>query len=237
MIGLLADHDRDPCRVGSRDLLARDGPSTTPRRPARLSAASPTSAGPPRTAGAVADGWSPLRSLLTASLPEVGSKASWPSMAEWMPGRGENGANPRFVVTLLKAREYEAQRLYEQLYCARGSPPRPADRVSFGDRIAALLLRDGKPHQGVPARPLRRPHAARCVGWLDTCQEHARQSKARRPSIRFPKGTRPAGRGGQLRLWLASMAYVLLTALRRIGLAHAPSSMPGPPAAPSASGC
>jgi hypothetical protein len=27
-------------------------------------------------------------------------------------------------------------------------------------------------------------------------------------------------RANQLRLWLASMAYVLLTALRRIGLAH-----------------
>jgi hypothetical protein len=48
--------DRDPSRVGSRGLLARDGLTTTPRRPASLSAASPTSAGPPRGAGAIADG-------------------------------------------------------------------------------------------------------------------------------------------------------------------------------------
>jgi hypothetical protein len=66
----------------------------------------------------------------------------------------------------------------------------------------------------------RGPHAARCVGWLHQHQDHAGQSMARRPSIRSPEETRPAGRGGQLRLWLASMAYVLRTALRRIGLAH-----------------
>ena len=40
--------------------------------------------------------------------------------AEWMPGRGEDGANPRFVVTSLPASRIEAQPLYEQLYCARG---------------------------------------------------------------------------------------------------------------------
>ena len=39
----------------------------------------------------------------------------------------------------------------------------------------------------------------------------------------------------QLRLWFASMAYVLLCALRRIGLAHTRS--PRPPAAPSGSSC
>jgi hypothetical protein len=140
-----------------------------------------------------------------------------------MPDRGANSANPRFVVTSLKADAWKTQPLYERLYCARGSPPRSADRVSFGERVAALLLRDGKPHQGVPARSLRRPqgpHAACCVGWLHQRQDNARQSMARRPSIRSLKGTRPAGRGGQLRLWLALMAYVLLTALRRIGLAH-----------------
>ena len=37
-----------------------------------------------------------------------------------MPGRGNKGANPRFVVTSLKADAWKAQPLYEQLYCARG---------------------------------------------------------------------------------------------------------------------
>src|SRR5690606_14221436 len=40
--------------------------------------------------------------------------------AEWMPGRGEGGANPRFVVTSLSAAAVDARTLYEELYCARG---------------------------------------------------------------------------------------------------------------------
>jgi hypothetical protein len=90
--------------------------------------------------------------------------------AEWMPGRGDNGANPRFVVTSLKAREYEAQPLYERLYCARGEMENRIKECQldlFADRTSTKSMR-----------------------------------------------------ANQLRLWLASMAYVLLTALRRIGLAH-----------------
>jgi hypothetical protein len=48
-------------------------------------------------------------------------------------------ANPRFVVTSLTRAEGEARYLYERVYCAR----------------------HGEPHQGVPARPLRRPHLDR----------------------------------------------------------------------------
>lgn len=43
-------------------------------------------------------------------------------------------------------------------------------------------------------------------------------------------------RANQLRLWLASMAYVLLCALRRIALSHTPAS-PRRPAVPSAWRC
>jgi len=32
----------------------------------------------------------------------------------------EKGANPRFVVTSLGREVWEARRLYEELYCARG---------------------------------------------------------------------------------------------------------------------
>ena len=90
--------------------------------------------------------------------------------AEWMPGHGDNGANPRFVVTSLKASEYEARVLYEQLYCARGEMENRIKECQldlFADRTSTKSMR-----------------------------------------------------ANQLRLWLASMAYVLLTALRRIGLAH-----------------
>ena len=50
--------------------------------------------------------------------------------AEHLP----KGPNPRFIVTSLTSEAVEAQELYEKIYCDRGDP-----------------------HQGMPARPLRRP--------------------------------------------------------------------------------
>ncbi len=90
--------------------------------------------------------------------------------AEWMPGRGEDGANPRFVVTSLRPEEIRARRLYERLYCARGEMENRIKECQldlFADRTSARSMR-----------------------------------------------------ANQLRLWFAGMAYVLLCALRRIGLAQ-----------------
>jgi Transposase DDE domain group 1 len=89
--------------------------------------------------------------------------------AEWMPGRGAKGANPRFVVTSLKAARTDARTLYEQMYCARGEMENRIKECQldlFADRTSAATMR-----------------------------------------------------ANQLRLWFASMAYVLVAALRRIGLA------------------
>jgi hypothetical protein len=89
--------------------------------------------------------------------------------AEWMPGRGAKGANPRFVVTSIKAVRADARMLYEQMYCARGEMENRIKECQldlFADRTSAATMR-----------------------------------------------------ANQLRLWFASMAYVLVTALRRIGLA------------------
>ena len=89
--------------------------------------------------------------------------------AEWMPGRGAKGANPRFVVTSLKSAHADARTLYEQMYCARGEMENRIKECQldlFADRTSAATMRSN-----------------------------------------------------QLRLWFASMAYVLVTALRRIGLA------------------
>ncbi len=86
--------------------------------------------------------------------------------AEWTMG----GANPRFVVTSLAAREYGARALYEELYCARGEMENRIKECQLdllADRTSAATMR-----------------------------------------------------ANQLRLWFASMAYVLICALRRIGLAH-----------------
>ena len=68
------------------------------------------------------------------------TRKSW-SRARRVVGKAEHlekGANPRFVVTSLPPELVKARWLYEQLYCAPG--------------------RDGEPDQGVPARPVRRPH-------------------------------------------------------------------------------
>ena len=90
--------------------------------------------------------------------------------AEWTAG----AANPRFVVTSLSGEEVAPQRLYEEIYCARGDMEnRIKDRIKecqldlFADRTSAATMR-----------------------------------------------------ANQLRLWFASMAYVLLCALRRIALQH-----------------
>jgi hypothetical protein len=86
--------------------------------------------------------------------------------AEWTSG----GANPRFVVTSLSDKDYDARTLYEDVYCQRGNMENRIKECQgdlFADRTSAATMR-----------------------------------------------------ANQLRLWFASMAYVLLAALRRIGLKH-----------------
>ena len=80
----------------------------------------------------------------------------------------QKGANPRFIVTSLTSQAFDAQELYEKIYCARGEMEnRIKERQLdlFADRTSAASLR-----------------------------------------------------ANQLRLWLASLAYVLITALRRLAL-------------------
>ncbi len=86
--------------------------------------------------------------------------------AEWTGGE----ANPRFVVTSLKASEAPMRQLYEEVYCARGEMENRLKECQgdlFADRTSSATMA-----------------------------------------------------ANQLRLWLASMAYVLMCALRRIGLKH-----------------
>ena len=54
------------------------------------------------------------------------------------------GANPRFVVTSLPAREYEKRYLYEELYCARGEMENRIKEQQldlFGDRASCQTFR------------------------------------------------------------------------------------------------
>jgi len=78
-------------------------------------------------------------------------------------------SNPRFVVTSLRAKDIPAERLYSEIYCARGDMENRIKEQQldlFADRTSTQTMR-----------------------------------------------------ANQLRLFFSSMAYVLLTELRRIGLA------------------
>jgi hypothetical protein len=79
----------------------------------------------------------------------------------------EKGSNPRFVVTSLSPEAWEARRLYENLYCARGEMEnRIKEQLSlFADRTSTAFLRSN-----------------------------------------------------QVRLYFSSVAYLLMQALRRLGL-------------------
>jgi hypothetical protein len=97
-------------------------------------------------------------------------KEAW-SRARRVVGKAEvtqGEANPRFVVTSLTDAAWQARRLYEELYCARGEMENRIKECQldlFADRTSSATMR-----------------------------------------------------ANQLRLWFASMAYVLTCALRRIGL-------------------
>ncbi len=79
----------------------------------------------------------------------------------------KKGANPRFVVTSWSAEAWEARRLYEELYCARGEMENRIKEqlMLFADRTSTAFLRSN-----------------------------------------------------QIRLNFSSMAYLLMEALRRLGL-------------------
>ena len=98
------------------------------------------------------------------------TRKSW-SRRRRVVGKAEqtgDKSNPRFVVTSLSTEQWPMQRLYEQLYCARGECEnriKEAQLDLFADRLSTATFR-----------------------------------------------------ANQLRLWFASAAYVLMHALRRIGL-------------------
>jgi Transposase DDE domain group 1 len=74
------------------------------------------------------------------------TRDSW-SRERRVVGKAEylaKGANPRFVVTSLSAEEFQAQALYEQLYCARGEMENRIKEQQldlFADRTSAETLR------------------------------------------------------------------------------------------------
>ena len=56
----------------------------------------------------------------------------------------DKGANPRFVVTNLSAQDFQAQELYEKLYCARGEMEnriKEQQLYLFADRTSSATMR------------------------------------------------------------------------------------------------
>jgi hypothetical protein len=136
-----------------------------------------------RTSGTAARVFKEIR---WAKLDSWSRKRRVVAKAEWTQG----GPNPRFIVTSLKPSAIDGRRLYETVYCARGEPPRSADRGPCGSGLDRLLRS-------------RENRIKECQLDLFADRTSAATMKA-----------------NQLRLWLASMAYVLLCALRRLGLRH-----------------
>jgi Txe/YoeB family toxin of Txe-Axe toxin-antitoxin module len=74
------------------------------------------------------------------------TRNSW-SRARRVVGKAEymdKGENPRFVVTNLSPQEYEAQELYEKLYCARGEMEnriKEQQLYLFADRTSSATMR------------------------------------------------------------------------------------------------
>ena len=117
-------------------------------------------------AGASGEAARVFRDFMWSTLDSWSRRRRVVAKAEWTL----QGANPRFIVTSLKAERLPARTLYEDIYCARGDMENRIKECQldlYSDRTSAHTMR-----------------------------------------------------ANQLRLWLASFAYVLICALRRIGLAQ-----------------
>ena len=74
------------------------------------------------------------------------TRKSW-SRTRRVVGKAEHlskGANPRFIVTSLNTRDYPAQSLYEELYCARGDMEnriKEQQLALFADRTSTATMR------------------------------------------------------------------------------------------------
>jgi hypothetical protein len=134
--------------------------------------------------------------------------------AEWTGG----AANPRFVVTSLSGQEAAPQRLYEEIYCARGDMENRIKECQldlFADRTSAATMRANQP----PSRPgvlstgglgLRLWFAAMAYGLLCALRRIALQH------TQFAKAT-----CGTIRLKLLKIGALVRTSVRRIKFAMA----------------
>jgi hypothetical protein len=122
--------------------------------------------------------------------------------AEWTAG----AANPRFVVTSLSAEEAAPQRLYEEIYCARGDMENRIKECQldlFADRTSAATMR---------ANQLRLWFASMAYALICALRRIALQQ------TQFAKAT-----CGTIRLKLLKIGALVRTSFRRVKFAMASS--------------
>jgi hypothetical protein len=143
----------------------------------------------------------------------------------------EKGANPRFVVTSIRAGQFDAQTLYEQEYCARGEMEnriKEQQLYLFADRVSAATMRANQLRLYEAAAAYLLIHALRRLGLKDTALEHAQAPTIRQKLLKIGTQIRVTTR----RVWLSwSQAYPYRELFHRIYdnlLALAPIPRPAP---------
>jgi hypothetical protein len=123
--------------------------------------------------------------------------------AEYLPGK----ANPRFVVTNLTAREANAKRLYEQLYCARGDMENRIKEQQLGlfaDRTSTATMRANQLRLYFSSFAYVLMHGLRRLGLAGTAHAKAQSSTIRMRLLKIGTRIRITAR----KVWLSfSEAY------------------------------
>jgi hypothetical protein len=128
----------------------------------------------------------------------------------------EKGSNPRFIVTSIPAREFDAQTLYEQEYCARGEMEnriKEQQLYLFADRVSAATMRANQLRLYEAAAAYLLIHALRRLGLPDTPLAQAQAPTIRQKLLKIGTQIRVTTR----RVWLSwSQGYPYQELFRRI---------------------
>lgn len=143
----------------------------------------------------------------------------------------EKGSNPRFVVTSIRAEQFDAKTLYEQEYCARGEMEnriKEQQLYLFADRVSAATMRANQLRLYQAGAAYLLIHALRRLGLKDTSLAQAQAPTIRQKLLKIGTQIRVTTR----RVWLSwSQAYPYQELFRRVYdnlLALAPILQPAP---------
>jgi hypothetical protein len=128
----------------------------------------------------------------------------------------EKGSNPRFVVTSIRAEQFDAKTLYEQEYCARGEMEnriKEQQLYLFADRVSAATMRANQLRLYEAAVAYLLIHALRRLGLKDTPLAQAQAPTIRQKLLKIGTQIRVTTR----RVWLSwSQAYPYQELFRKV---------------------